>query len=274
VPTASDPVGPRHPSVARLRRLSRRRSERAREAAVVIDGPVLLAEALDAGIEVQEVLVDLRAPEGVRAVAGRAAQGGAVVRDVVPEALERAGATVTPNSVVAVAARPEVPLEGAVQAATAAASALVLVGVADPGNAGTLLRVAEASGIGAVLFCGDSVDPCNPKCVRASAGALFHVAVTSGGEAVEVLEALGEAGLRRAATTLEGALPYDHADLRGPVALVLGNEAHGLPDGLDDVLDETLTIPMVGRAESLNVAMAGAVLCFEALRQRRAGAAP
>lgn len=241
---------------------------------MVIDGPVLLTEALNAGIEVHEVLVDLRAPAAVHAVAARAGRAGAVVREVVPEALERAGATVTPNSVVAVATRPEVPLPVAVRAAADAGSALVLVGVADPGNAGTLLRVAEASGVGAVLFCGDSVDPCNPKCVRASAGALFHVPVTNGGEAVEVLQALGEASLRRAATTLEGARPYDQADLRAPVALVLGNEAHGLPTGLDDVLDETLTIPMVGRAESLNVAMAGAVLCFEALRQRRAGANP
>jgi RNA methyltransferase, TrmH family len=237
---------------------------------VVIDGPVLLAEALDAGLEVHEVLVDERAPASVRAVADRAAEAGAVVRDVVPEALERAGATVTPNSVVAVAPRPEVPLEAAVQAAPPPGSRSCWSGVADPGNAGTLLRVAEASGVGAVLFCGDSVDPCNPKCVRASAGALFHVPVTSGGEAVEVLQALGEAGLRRAATTLDGARPYDHADLRDAVALVLGNEAHGVLLELAGAADQRLTIPMDGAAESLNVAVAASVLLFDALRQRRA----
>jgi TrmH family RNA methyltransferase len=156
-------------------------------------------------------------------------------------------------------------------AAAAGPLSLVLVDVADPGNAGTLLRAGEASGAAAVLFCGASVDPCNPKCVRASAGALFHLPVASGGEAVAVLERLGGAGVRRLATVVRDGTPYDEVDLTGPVALVLGSEAHGLPAGLEALVDERCTIPMVGRSESLNVAMAGAVLAFEALRQRREG---
>ena len=148
----------------------------------------------------------------------------------------------------------------------------MLVDVSDPGNAGTLLRAAEAAGAAAVLFCGGSVDPCNPKCVRASAGALFHLPVSGGGEALAVLEGLGHAGVRRAATVVRGGTPYDEVDLTGPVAIVLGSEAHGLPAELDALVDDRLTIPMDGRSESLNVAMAGSVLCFESLRQRRAAA--
>ncbi|HEY9557530.1 MAG TPA: RNA methyltransferase, partial [Acidimicrobiales bacterium] len=121
------------------------------------------------------------------------------------------------------------------------------------------------------LFCGTSVDPCNPKCVRAAAGALFHVPVSGGGDVITVLDQLSQAGVRSAATVVNDGTPYDSADLTGPVALVLGSEAHGLPAEVLERVDLALTIPMAGRSESLNVAMAGSILCFEALRQRRSG---
>jgi len=206
------------------------------------------------------------APEVVEAARDR----GAVVHDVVADVLARSLDTTTPQGVAAIAARPEVPVDAAIAAAAGGPLALVLVDVGDPGNAGTLVRAAEAAGASAVLFTGGSVDPCNPKCVRASAGALFHLPVSGGGDALAVLEGLGRAGVRRAATVVRDGTPYDTVDLRGPVAVVLGSEAHGLPAGLDAQLDDRLSIPMAGRSESLNVAMAGAVLCFESLRQRRA----
>jgi TrmH family RNA methyltransferase len=177
---------------------------------------------------------------------------------------------VTPQGVAVIARRPEVAVDAAVAAAAAGSLTLVLVDVGDPGNAGTLLRAAEAAGAAAVLFCGSSVDPCNPKCVRASAGALFHVPVSAGGEAVAVVEQLSAAGVRTAAAVVRDGTPYDDADLTGPVAVVLGSEAHGLSDDLLARVDLRLTIPMAGRSESINVAMAGSVLCFESLRQRRA----
>ena len=132
-----------------------------------------------------------------------------------------------------------------------------------------MLRSAEAAGAGGVVCCEGSVDVFNPKTVRASAGAIFHVPVVCGGDPAEVLDRLGQWGLRRLGTTPHGGVDYTVADLSGPVALVLGNEAHGLPPGLSDNLDGLVTIPMAGRAESLNVGMATAVLCFEAGRQRR-----
>ena len=108
----------------------------------------------------------------------------------------------------------------------------------------------------------------SPKSVRASAGSLFHVRVVAGGEPVQVLDTLGAWGFRRLGTRAAGGSPYFATDLTGPTALVLGNEASGLPAGVDDMLDGVVTIPMSGRGESLNVGMAAAVLCFEAARQR------
>lgn len=252
-----------------LRRLSGRRSARSEEGAFVIDGPTLLAEALRAGVPVRDVFATAEAPA---ALLDDAARAGATVHEVSPDVLSRAVDAVTPNAVAAIAGRLEVDVEVALAAATASPLTLVLVDVADPGNAGTLVRSAEAAGAAAVLFCGASVDPSSPKCVRAAAGALFHVTLAAGGEPAMVLEQLQGAGVTTAATVLRDGLPYDEADLTGPLALVLGSEAHGLPSTLADQVDLRLTIPMAGRAESLNVAMAGSILCFEALRQRRAAA--
>lgn len=232
----------------------------------MIEGPTLIADAITAGLRFSEIFVtgdaDLTLVE-------RAAAGGAKVWSVPEAVLARSVDTVSPQGVAAIAPRPEIDLESAVAAAAAGPLALVLVDVGDPGNAGTLLRTAEAAGASAVLFCGGSVDPCNPKCVRASAGALFHVPVAIGGGAVAVLDLLRAAGVPTFATAADGGVPHDDADLRGPLALVVGNEAHGLPAELLALVDHTLTIQMVGRSESLNVAMAGTVLCFESLRQRR-----
>ena len=231
----------------------------------MIDGPVLLADALAAGVSVEEVFTSGSHDPVIDA----AASAGAIVRETRPEVLARATDTVTPRGVAAVARRVEVPVDAALEAAARGPLALVLVDVADPGNAGTLVRAAEASGAAAVIFCAGSVDPSNGKCVRASAGALFHVPIAAGGEVGAVLERLGELGVLRTATVVHGGTPYDAVDLTGPVALVLGSEAHGLPEPALAAVDERLTIPMDGRSESLNVAMAGSILCFESLRQRR-----
>jgi TrmH family RNA methyltransferase len=255
--------------VQQLRRLSGRRAARLEEGAFVIEGPTLVHEALTAGLVLQDVFAAPGADEPLVA-AVRAA--GTPVWEVSAEVLARAVDTVTPQGMAAIAPRLEVPVEDAVALAAAGPLVLVLVDVSDPGNAGTLVRAAEASGAAAVLFCGGSVDPCNPKCVRASAGALFHLPVAIGGEAGPVLERLRGAGVQTAATVVRGGTPYDAADLTGPLALVVGSEAHGLPDAVVGAVDLRLGIPMVGRSESLNVAMAGSILCFESLRQRRSAA--
>lgn len=232
----------------------------------MIDGPLLLREAIDAGVSLEEVFAEPEADPDALAAAEAA---GARVHFVPAGSLAGVSGTVTPQGVAAIARAPLSSVDEALAAVAAGPCALVLVGVADPGNAGTLLRAAEATGAAAVLFCAGSVDPTNPKCVRASAGSLFHVTVANGGEAVRTLGDVGERGVRRVAAVASGGTACDVADLRGPVALVLGNEAHGLPEEIDAAIDLRVSIPMVGRAESLNVAMAGSILCYESLRQRR-----
>ena len=232
----------------------------------MIEGPTLLSEALDAGLVPTEVFATSDADAALVDVAGA---GGAIVRRISPEVLARSIDTVTPQGIAAIARRDEVGVDVAVEAATRGPLVLVLVDVNDPGNAGTLLRAAEAAGAAAVLFSAGSVDPWNPKCVRASAGALFHLPVAIGGEAVTLVELLGGAGVRTVAAVVRDGVPCDETDLTGPIALVMGSEAHGLPAAVRDRVDLCVSIPLAGRSESLNVAMAGSILCFEALRQRR-----
>ena len=222
-----------------------------------------MLDALDAALEIQAVFVEAGRP--VDAVADRARAAGVPVHTVRDGALARVTDTVTPQGVVAVASRPTPGLD----LAGTDGDVLVLVGVGDPGNAGTLVRTAEAAGAEAVVFCEGSVDPFTPKCVRASAGSVFHVPVFSGGEPVEVLQRLGMDGRRRVATAARAGVAVDETDLTAPLAIVLGNEAHGLPVAVGSEVDEWVHIPMAGRVESLNVAVAGALVCFEAARQRR-----
>lgn len=265
----AEEIGARHHTVQRLRRLSRRRRARTDDAAFVIDGPTLLADALDAGIEIEEVVAE---PGCSPELLARVEASGAVMRHAAAGTLARAVDTVTPHAVAAVARLASPPAVDAV--AAAGPLALVLVGVGDPGNAGTLLRSAEAAGAGAALFCDESVDPFGPKCVRSSAGSVLRLAVGREGDSATALSACRAAGLRIVATDARSHQSYDDVDLSRPTALVVGSEPHGLPAEVLDAADVAVAIPMLGRAESLNVAMAGTVLCFESLRQRRHGRAP
>jgi TrmH family RNA methyltransferase len=150
----------------------------------------------------------------------------------------------------------------------------VLANVRDPGNAGTVLRTADAAGAGAVIFADASVDLYNGKCVRASAGSLFHLPVVAGGRLPETIATLKKAGLRvfaadgRAGVTLDD--PATRASLSAPTAWLFGNEAWGLPDDLLALADESVAVPIYGRAESLNLASAAAVCLYASASAQRA----
>jgi TrmH family RNA methyltransferase len=247
--------------VKRLRHLMERPAARERERAFVVEGPTLVGVALDAGAELECLFV---APGTTAPVVARAVAAGVAVFELAPGVLERVAGTVTPQPVMAIARAVDVDL-----AELAGATLVVVcVDIRDPGNLGTVLRSAEASGVGGIICCDGSVDVYNPKCVRASAGSLFHTRIVARGEPVRVLGTLGGWGLRRLGTRPDDGEPYYRVDLAAPAALVLGNEAHGLPAAAAAELDGWVTIPMAGRSESLNVGMAAAVLCFEAARQR------
>jgi len=276
-------LGAKNPAVQHLRRLSRRRSARTDSGCFVIDGPVLVAEALDAGLRLESVYVELgddgRVGTAVHEVADRAERRGATRHDLFAGVLAGAVDTVTPHGIAAIASLPPARLDlaplvgGSAAPATAggAGPVLVLAGLSDPGNAGTLLRSAEAAGARAVVATAGTVDLFAPKVVRASAGSLFRVPVVVDADIDDLLLALAGAGATTIGTAADAPAPYDETDLTGPVALVLGNEAHGLDPALARQLDTTVAIPMEGQVESLNVAMAGTLLLFEAARQRRVG---
>ena len=229
---------------------------------------MLLAEALAAGVGIDGVYVEPAAADDPSVQAAGAA--GVPVHPVAEGALKKVLDLVTPQSVVAVARAAAVPLGDVVAAAASTGTPLlVLVELQDPGNAGTLVRVAEASGCAGVVLTERSVDLHNPKTVRATAGSIFRVPVVQDVSVDAVLEACAAAGVPTLATVaLDGTDPESSA-LDGAVAVLLGSEAHGLAPDLVARADARVTIPMVGRVESLNAGVAGAVLAFEAARRRR-----
>jgi TrmH family RNA methyltransferase len=245
-----------------LRRLAHRRRDRWDERAFVLEGRHLVHDALEHGHPLQAIFVE---PGDLDLDLDK---GGVPVHEVEPGTLAKVADTVTPQAVAAIAPMPDNDEAVVDEVLGDRGMVVVLAGVGDPGNAGTLIRVAEAAGVGAVLFCDEAVDPFSPKCVRASAGSILHVPVTSGARSVQLLEAIGGRGGRRLAAGAGRGDPYDRTDLTGPLALVLGSESHGVPDELGSVLDGWTHIPMAGHAESLNVGVTGAILCFEAARQR------
>lgn len=151
---------------------------------------------------------------------------------------------------------------------------LVLAGVRDPGNAGTLVRSAMAAGASAVVFTRGSVDPWHPKTVRATAGTLFHVPVIRAHALEKAASELRAAGFVLIGADATSRRSLDSVDLTRKVAFVVGNEAWGLPSDMRHVLDEDIGIPMPGPVESLNVGIAGSILLFEAVRQRRLSSPP
>ena len=202
-----------------------------------------------------------------QALVERALADGLPVHELAPGVLGRVAGTVTPQPVLAVVPLLDRPLERLARDGIL----VVCADVRDPGNLGTVLRSAEAAGVQGVICPDGTVDPYNPKCVRASAGALFHVPLVLGGNTVQVLGQLGTWGVRRLGASARAGSSLWATDLTGPVALVVGNEASGLPAELGASLDGAVSIPIEGRSESLNVGMAATVLVYEAARQRRAG---
>lgn len=239
-----------------------------RSAEVVLEGPRTVDEALDAGLAPRTVAVpESQAAAGaVVGVCGRL-DPDADVLVVADPVFERLAPTVSPQPMLAVVDRPAASLPSAVGSDDLV---LVLVGVADPGNAGTIVRAADAFGAAAVVTIGGA-DPWGPKAVRASAGSVLRVPVVTGLGAGEALSALRRAGARIVAADARADHPHDSGPLVGcGVAVVLGSEPRGLDRAeIDGLVDDWVRIDMAGRAESLNVAMAAALLAYEARASRR-----
>jgi TrmH family RNA methyltransferase len=198
---------------------------------------------------------------------------GAPVHVVTDKAAKALSDTVTPVGLVAVCTQPDANLDDVLE--TSPRLVLVAVQTSEPGNAGTLIRIADAMGADAVVLAGDSVDPFNGKCLRASAGSIFALPVLTAPDPSTLVAALGTAGLQVLATTLDGETSLEDADLSGPTAWLFGAEAHGLVPELAALADARVRIPMAGSAESLNIAAAAAICLYQSSRaRRRVGPAP
>ena len=242
-----------------------RRVGRKRAGCFLAEGPNLVRAALDrnavrelfvteaAGRRFGDVLAGVDIP--VWHVSDRAAK---VLSD-----------TVTPVGLVAVCQIADIGLEQVI--ARQPRLVAVAVDVSEPGNAGTLIRIADAMRAAAVVLAAHSVDPYNAKCLRASAGSVFAIPVVTAPDAAGALDALAESGLQILATTVDGEVDIDDADqlLAAPTAWVFGSEAHGLTADVVAHADKTVRIPISGSAESLNVASAAAICLYLTARAQR-----
>ena len=245
----------------------RKRAFRDEDRRFLVEGAQGVREAL---AEDPPALDELFTADPLHAEAVAAARAGVPVRTVGTAAIERIASTVTPQPVVGVApyldvSLEELPGEGCVA---------IMHEVRDPGNAGTVLRSADAAGAGGVVFTRSSVDVYNPKTVRASAGSIFHLPIARDLTLDESLEGLRARRFRVLAMAGDGAQSLYATDLTGPVALLFGNEAQGLAPEVRAAADAVVHVPQHGSAESLNLAAAATVCLFEWARRRRSTAPP
>jgi TrmH family RNA methyltransferase len=259
----------RSPRVQAVRRLTRR-SARVAERRFVVEGPQAVREALP-------TLVELYAdPDGVERFAALLAQAPCPVTPVTREVLAAMAETVTPQGVLGVAPLLDVPLDRALAGSPRLVA--VLESAQDPGNAGTVIRTADAAGADAVVLTDGSTDPHGGKCVRATAGSLWHLPVVHGPGAAAAVAALKAAGLAVLATSGTGEEDLDDLQDRGalaaPTAWLLGNEAAGLSAEVLALADRRVRIPIRGRAESLNLATAAAVCLYASARAQRESPQP
>lgn len=270
----------RSPRVKGARHLAKR-SQRERARLFLAEGPQAVREALGqgqpgqrgpartgAGSVITELFVTGQARARHAELVDAVAATGVPVHEIGGELMAELAQTVTPQGVLAVCSFVDVPM--AELTAAAPRLVVVLANARDPGNAGTVLRTADAAGAGGVVFADASVDPYNSKCVRSSAGSLFHVPLVAGVPLAEAITELRRAGLAVLAADGSAAVRLDEVEAAGrlglPTAWVFGNEAWGLPPELLALADESVAVPIYGRAESLNLAAAAAVCLYASAR--------
>src|SRR5262245_51774991 len=254
-----------HPVVKRFRAAAR-----GDRTSALVDGWHLLAEARRALLEVEVVAIAGNPPDRAAAHLIRDLEAATRVVTVSTEVMHAISPVRSPSGVAALVRRRTASVAATLRPAPALA--VVAVDLQDPGNGGALIRAAEAGGATGVIFCGASVDPWGWKALRAAMGSTFRLPVAREPDAEAMVAALQQAGLRVAATVPRGGVPMHHVGLGGDLALLVGGEGEGLSKTLVDSADLTISIPMSGHVESLNVAVAAAVLIYEARRQRAADA--
>ena len=256
----------RAPKVARARRLLKR-GFRQSDRAFLAEGPQAAREAARTG-RVRELFITVDASERYTDIVELVSESGGTITVCTGEIIELLSSTVTPQGMVAVTAQQSVSLDEAIP--NGATLVATLAHVRDPGNAGSVIRVADAAGANGVVVTTESVDVHNSKVVRSSAGSLFHLPVTEEQPLADVIARAKALGLQVLAADGSGA-PFDTGiDLAQPTMWVFGNEAWGIPDDVLAQVDHVVSIPIYGQAESLNLATAAAVCLYASAQAQRA----
>ncbi|MGX1268873.1 TrmH family RNA methyltransferase [Streptomyces phaeoluteigriseus] len=266
-----DLISPRSARVAAARRLARR-NFRGKERLFLAEGPQAVREAAAHRDTLVELFATPEAAERHADIIGEARDAGARVHLADGQVIEDISTTVTPQGLVGVCRFIDTPFDDILAARPKLVA--VLAHVRDPGNAGTVLRCADAAGADAVVLTDASVDLYNPKAVRASVGSLFHLPVAVGVPVERAVAGLKDAGVRILAADGAGRDDLDdeldHGTMGGPTAWVFGNEAWGLPEETRALADAVVRVPIHGKAESLNLATAAAVCLYASARAQRA----
>jgi RNA methyltransferase, TrmH family len=271
VPQAGGALGIRSPRVKAARQLGKK-AFRERGRSFLAEGPQAVREALHQPGVLTELFVTGQGAGRHPGLVAEAASHGIAVHEVSGEVMGELAQTITPQGLVGVCRFIDVPL-ASLLGPQPPRLVTVLANVRDPGNAGTVLRTADAAGADGVIFAAASVDPYNSKCVRSSAGSLFHLPVVAGVPLAETIASLRENGIQVLAADGSATKVLDSAegpDLARPTAWLFGNEAWGLPDDVLALADAAVAVPIYGRAESLNLAAAAAVCLYASARQLRA----
>ncbi|MEU5114590.1 RNA methyltransferase [Streptomyces longwoodensis] len=271
-PASPELISPRSPRVAAARRLARR-NFRSKERLFLAEGPQAVREAAAYGADtLVELFTTVEAAERHADIVGEARAVGARVHLADEQVIADISTTVTPQGLVGVCAFVDTPFEQVLAGRPRLVA--VLAHVRDPGNAGTVLRCADAAGADAVVLTDASVDLYNPKAVRASVGSLFHLPVAVGVPVERAVAGLQDAGVRILAADGAGDRDLDdeldRGTMGGPTAWVFGNEAWGLPEETRALADAVISVPIHGKAESLNLATAAAVCLYASARAQRA----
>lgn len=254
------------PRVKAARRLAKR-SFREQDRRFLAEGPQAVREALRLDGVTLELFATAEAEVRHPELISEAALKGVPVHRASGEVMSELSQTVTPQGLLAICRFVHVPLDEALAGDPNLVA--VLAHVRDPGNAGTVMRAADAAGADSVVFTDASVDPYNGKCVRASAGSLFHLPVVIGSTVAAAVSELKGRGLRVLAADGAGKHTLDDVDLSGPTAWIFGNEAWGLPEEVRALADDVVRVPIYGQAESLNLATAAAVCLYASARAQR-----
>ena len=253
----------RNPLVARFRDVARGGvADR-----ILLDGEHLLSDAVSAGATVEvAAFAEDAADDRLAALADRVRRSDGTVVVVTAQVLDAISPVRQPSGVVAIAARPTSALEQAF--GTAPQLVVLLADVQDPGNVGAIIRAAEGCGATGVIAVGRTADPFGWKALRGAMGSTLRLPVVTGQSLAAAVEHARARRIRVFATAPRGGTPLPSADLRAPCAILLGGEGPGLPAAAIDAADGRLTIPMRAGIESLNVAVAAAIVLYEASRQR------